>query len=350
MSKITDVNEVVATGAAAIFKLKTVLKAAGWTVPRSSDGLTYNSTGDQITHAGTGAGGMENNRAWFVIQSPNGEHQWCFQKESGDNAEWRVKVSPLAGFVGGSPSAIIVPTATDQTTIFGSGTDASPTFVDMFPVDGTYRFNAIAENAPVGTTVPIYPFWAFAVETGNGAIRTFIMQEALEPGTFKELTGTRAVPVSGEPDPCIYACSYHVTSGNNAAVTEIAGGAGQWADASPYTGMYFRLNYGSGETGYRSNQACRYLGSTTYARQVGPYDSGKGFPSNPYNGADDTLPIYTGRPSGMTTAIGFKGACNRLKMKTMSRTFPDSINLSTDAYVYAGDLVVPWEDGTVPIA
>ena len=63
-------NQTPATAAVAIYNLKTTFKAAGWTVPRSSDGTTYNNSGDQISAGTSGAGGMDNARAWFVIQEP----------------------------------------------------------------------------------------------------------------------------------------------------------------------------------------------------------------------------------------------------------------------------------------
>ena len=40
MAKVTDVNSIPATGQAAIFTLKETFKAAGCTIPQSSDGTT----------------------------------------------------------------------------------------------------------------------------------------------------------------------------------------------------------------------------------------------------------------------------------------------------------------------
>ncbi len=60
------------TGSAAIFAFKELLVDAGWTVLPSSDGTTYNASGDQITTGSSGAGGMANNSAWFRIESPAG--------------------------------------------------------------------------------------------------------------------------------------------------------------------------------------------------------------------------------------------------------------------------------------
>ena len=65
MAFVFDVNESPATYAVAMFQFKTLMKTAGWTVPRSSDGLTFNSSGDQITSGSSGANGMNNNNAWL---------------------------------------------------------------------------------------------------------------------------------------------------------------------------------------------------------------------------------------------------------------------------------------------
>ncbi len=54
-----------------IFKFKTFMKTAGWTVPQSSDGLTLDQSGvDKITHANSGAGGMANQFSWFILKEP----------------------------------------------------------------------------------------------------------------------------------------------------------------------------------------------------------------------------------------------------------------------------------------
>lgn len=346
MAKITDVNGVPSTGAASIYKLKTTLKAAGWTVPKSSDGSTYNSSGDQITHAGIGAGGMENNKAWFVIESPNGEHQWCFQRDSSDNKKWRVKVSSLDGFTGGTPDVFEVPSATDEQIMFGGGTDSSPTFGTLFTTDGGYRFNVIAQDAAVGTGVPIYGFWAFAVQVGVGIIEMMIAQEPMDIDTIPELSsGTRAAPVIGDPDPCIYVCNYTGTSDERA--TKITTTLGQWASTTSPWKQWHRMNYG--DEAWVINHACAYKTAAS-AEILAPYGtSTTGMASNPYNGADDCLPICTGRPSLLGASVGRKGFCNFLKMRTINKNFPDTINITTDAYVYVGDLLVPWEDDTTPL-
>jgi hypothetical protein len=333
MSKISSVNNSPNTGAEAIYAFKTTLKSAGWTVPRSSDGSTYNSSGDQITSAGTGAGGMENNWAWFVIESPNGEHQWCFQKDQNDNAEWRVKISSLDGFTGGSPDATQTPSATDEQIILGSGTDASPTCADLFPTDTNYKFHVIAQNAAVGTGVPMYGFWAFAT-SNSGLPVSLIFQEPTDPDTFPELSsGTRASPVTGDPDPCLYVCQYNA-AGQQFTIT-------YWQSLFTLR-MWYRMNYGDEAWHYCD---CPYY----YGAYIGaPHIGTDGYGSNIYNSSDDGLPIMFGREVTDGDA-GLKGFSKFLKMRTINRDYPNTINLATDAMVYAGHILIPWEDNTEPV-
>lgn len=108
-----------ATGAQAILQLKTFLKTLGWTVPRSSDGLTYFPTSDGITGFGTGAGGLSNAKSWFVLRQPNiasgswatpasSFREWIFQHAatSPDNLNWLTAYSRNVAFADGSIFAI----------------------------------------------------------------------------------------------------------------------------------------------------------------------------------------------------------------------------------------------------
>src|SRR5438045_1573507 len=95
MSFSYSTNLTPANGAEMWFNIKARLKSVGWTVPRSSDGSTYNSSGDQITTASSGGGGMANVGAWFVLQMPATGRQWCLQISTtgGDLYKVRMKYS-----------------------------------------------------------------------------------------------------------------------------------------------------------------------------------------------------------------------------------------------------------------
>lgn len=103
-----------------LFHLKTTLITAGWIVKSSSDGTTFNTTGDQITSPNAGAGGFSNLNAWIRIQMPsvNGiVRELTFQRTA--STTYTFKYSFSAKFTTGG-SATATPTATDQQSISGS--------------------------------------------------------------------------------------------------------------------------------------------------------------------------------------------------------------------------------------
>ena len=179
-----SLNNTPANGGAAIFLLKTMLKAAWWTVKSSSDGTTYNSSGDQITTNTTGAGGILNANAWFRIAHPTyvGK-ELCFQANATPAtaaANWRIKSTANSGFTGGSPGATQTPAGgTDQKVLVGAGTDASPTFAAAFGTDGGYRFNC-ASDSTTGA------FWSAAWPSGGGSSSHGLCLEKLTPSNVSD--------------------------------------------------------------------------------------------------------------------------------------------------------------------
>jgi hypothetical protein len=144
-----------------------------WTVPASSDGTTYNASGDQITHSGSGAGGFGNPFAWRIVQEPAGKYALCFQRGATAH-ELRVKFcpedwdNPGSLYDAGSPSATQCPTGAYDRTFFGDTndvpTDAAPVFGTISEADidqlhvGAYR----SDN----TTGQVkYGFWCSGYST-----------------------------------------------------------------------------------------------------------------------------------------------------------------------------------------
>lgn len=307
-----------ATGAEAIFNLKACLKAAGWTVTSSSDGTTYNASGDQITVATSGAGGMANNSAWFVIQSPAGAgaQQFCWQRGT-TNLVWRLKRSRTAGFTGGTPGITIVPSATDEYLLLGAGTDAAPTFAGYHATDGLYRWNVAADNASP------YGFWAGAIPTGGGSPGAGI---CLEP-----LIGTD--PTDADQYIIHLAC----TNQNcylSAAITAESGAATSNQTVSQVISTSPGANY------------AQFPGLTFNTSSGGIYIP-DGLPTNPISTKDEAFPILFARRSTLPTP-GFKGISTIMRWRGLSRTSGDTLTVSTtrDRIVY-GQVTLPW-DGSVP--
>lgn len=342
MAKQTDVNSIPATGTEAVYKLKEVLKLAGWTVTQSSDGSTYNGAGDQITSPGAGAGGMSNDGAWFDVREPSGAggRTWSFQVITVASESWRIKMSAAAGFGVGTATQVGADNG-DEVILCGGGTDASPTGGFTFPANGTYRVHIIAEDVAVGPVGnQCWGFWFFVTATGTGALSTWFAQEPMAVNSYPVLTGTRTSPIQGEADPCIYIREYDA----NAMTWNFANRSMNdptWND-TPLQG-WVAYGYPNTRGFYRNRSPSAYECNSTFGRRYL-----KNVGNAPF-GVDVTFPIYVSN-DGNESAFnaGWKGAMNFLRAAGTNRSYPDTINLSTDAYVYCGDLLVPWENGTAP--
>lgn len=306
-----------ANGSVAIFELKTLLKAAGWTVPRSSDGSTYNAAGDQITVSGSGAGGMANSNAWFVLRSPNAAHEWCFQRGT-TNLVWRVKFSAFTFFVGGSPSASQVPSATNEHVMCGAGTDAAPTFHTLLEADGTYRWNCMADNsAPYG-------WWAAVFSTGGSAPHDCIVFDPL----------TQVEPTESFPYVCIV--NRFVTPFTVAALcTETSTNAAGSTNVN-------HTRVASAGTG-----AVTHMPAMTYTLGTSTTVVPNALGTNPISAEDQPFPFVWGRRAAAGNG-GYKGISTLLKWNAVTRTTGDtlSVNGTRDRIVY-GDISLDW-DGSVP--
>lgn len=311
MAKFSSVNINTATngGCARMFALQQVLVAAGWVVKASSDGTTYKATdGSQITTASSGAGGMNNNSAWFRIQDPGGRREFCVQRGTNDR-NWRITYSALDKFVGGSPSATVVPSATDSQILYGAGTDGAPSYSTFAGTVGTYYGHVVAQSTPEGD---VYPFWSFQTDVGSGNSTYLFWLEPLVAGSFP----------AADADPCLVMCeqsapSYNIWPKGWYKMNE--------ADESfvQFPPLYMAASSGGG------------IGAGSYAG------------SNPYTGNDDMIPVCFSRGSGLVPC-GWKGVSKYIVWKTVNRNYPDTVNLATDAYVYLGEMLFPWENGTAP--
>lgn len=147
------------TGDYAALSIKDRWKEWGATVPMSSTGAGggYSSSTDVIT-AAVGAGsmsaaGLTTGLGWVKLRLGTGANsvgyrEVCIQRGT-SSILWRVTYSPT-GFLGGTPGDTRVPsavTSTDQVTLLGGGTDASPTFAQLFPGDGLFNLTIAYDAA-----------------------------------------------------------------------------------------------------------------------------------------------------------------------------------------------------------
>lgn len=301
-----------ANGADYVYRLKEHLKTNGWTVKSSSDGTTYNSSGDQISSSGTGANGMNNTRAWFRIQCPaiSGiTRELTFQISAAGGASWRIKYSYSTGFTGGSPAATVTPSATDEGIILGGGTDASPSFA------AAHSGAASNTHFAAGDSSEGYSFYAasYASGTNNGMIHMDMVSEA----------------TTGDVDPYVFAAA---TSGSGATVI-------QSTDGTSVRRCWFKKGL--------TNNAFQIVAGVPYSDGTRA-DSAMGV--NPYTGNDDLLDFYYVRRNSSGGNYqgpgGYKGKSHLFQLKGPSRTNGDTYGASKDKVVL-GEIVAPW-DGSTP--
>lgn len=317
-------GDLCATWADAAYKLKELLKRAGWTVPRSSDGTTYNAAGDQITSGGSGANGMNNARAWFVIQSPTLTRQFCFQRQATTGANtagsWRIKYSKGAGFTGGSPAATVTPSATDEQVLIGGGTDASPTFgAWTAATDNTLRFQCGADN------VAGYSFFCFATTSGAGTVPV-----GCQFGFDSLVSGP-----AGDPDP--YAIWLPVN--NQGPFIATGNGSGAQIETNLILKGYINLTWGVLQVG----APMTYQSGTAYVQTA------QLLGANLVTGKDDTVPLFILRAPPLS-GPNWKGVSSLVKMCFTNRTSLNTATVSTTRdYVHVNGSILPW-DGSLPIA
>jgi len=334
-----NVNLTPGTNAEAVYRFKEHLKAQGWTVPRSSDGLTYNSSGDQITGFGSGANGMANNNAWFVIQSPTLTKQFCVQRGPG-NTSWRVKYSRATGFSGGSPSATIVSTATDQVITAGGGTDASPTFANLFGGDASYRLHLMADNASP------YGFYMLGITIGTAAVQSVMM---FDP------TAASSSPVEDLDQWVVYTSGSAIganplglasaaASASSFLSNGVANNPGTWfksGDPSAAFASVFPMSPAMFISGFSIN-------AITHV-QSGYSVSQGGIGTNSANGKEDFYPVIWARPSILGGLGGYKGISSLLKWYSAQRATGQTFTLlATGDRMIAGMVSVPW-NGSTPV-
>lgn len=305
MPRVGDVNSVPATVGQAAFATFQSLKLAGWVTKAASDGLTFNPTGEQITHPGSGAGGFGNSLAWRLMEDPSGRRQVCYQRGTSDTlssgSHARIKVSEAAKFVGGSPSATRVPAASDEQILVGTGTDAAPSPINLW-ANSAQRLHMVADPTPIGG---VYGFWMFqtALGSANQTGGSFFC-EPMAPGTYR----------AGDVAPCNWYASSTGFSGGQTV-------SGWFAYGLP-------------------NQAW----STVITANYGPY-----------NGAIGVNLVDNTHDNGHPTWYANVGGSNRIRGigaglagKGPALAYPATANSPTNGYAYLGSVVWPYLNGVAP--
>lgn len=155
---VTIDMSVIPTGGENVRQIVDMLVSAGWTVESSGDGASTWGVGDVI-----GASPL-NTTFWYRVSNPDGPEFLFFKYSS---SALRFFYSHNDGFTGGSPSATVPPTATDQYQV-----DQNTGYIST---DVNDRCVGFAE------TVSPYRFWTAYLDdsAANDRPKGFIVYDAL---------------------------------------------------------------------------------------------------------------------------------------------------------------------------
>jgi len=314
-----SVNQTPSTGSVAMFTFISALTTAGWSKVRDSDGTTYSPSGAQVTSGAAGGNGLANNNAWVVLQAPvvgSNTRSICIQRGT-TNIAWRVKYSANSQFVGGSPSAAQVPSATDEAIMMGAGSDASPTYFNYLQTDGTYRFHVVA-----GGAAEFYTFCAYTLITSGTVVGKFWFMDMMATGSFSPLDTDVAV----------------IGFNNSTAVVDFLNSASTATNPRP----------GNGWLG-ATNSISNFVGIGAYSfGNFTPHSGGTSYGNSPFSSKDTSLPLLWCRTSASAAPVGTKGLSSLFRLNSLGRTSMDVFNVvGVRDFVYVSGLQLPW-DGSIP--
>ncbi len=322
MSNFT-LNLTPTNGAQALANLIARLVASGWTVPMWSDGTTKFTTGTPT--GASGAGGLANASAWFVVQQPTGgtgsyagTRQLLFANQSSptNSTTWLGYYSKAAGFTGGSASA--VPTATDGVDTWFHIQNQNND-ITLFPADGT----AMVQQVYASSVAP-FTFYSVCYPSGSlGASRTQTFTSII-------LDFSTAASSGSDADPAIVIMGYspHNLTGFN------IGGYGSYG---PYLRAYAWLGglwnaMGPANVLAQGTPSQRLVCNQQYPGSGPLQNSNVGF-----------VPVI------WLTSPGTKGISSLLHLFTSDEQsgFLLNQNSAGDNIVF-GDFAFPWDGVTTP--
>lgn len=327
------------TGQTHLYDFKQFMKSSsptgpGWTVSKSGDGLAaFSSTGDIITSSGSGAGGLGNTNAWFVLQEPNGQREFLWQRGA-SSGSWVILYSYSARFTGGA--AATRPSATDAVVVLGSTSNpataaASSHFSTSF--NSIFHFGA---NDADGYSF-FYGGYAQSYITSNNNATACMFFDELQSGTYNDgyETDPRIIYIAGGNS----SNNYNVASvSSNTTSTDVSRVVGFLYKGTIYesfgtiSGLGYVVNHGNASAaGTGTGYACvpGFVGMDLFTKK------------------DIVLPIfYARRGTDNVGAGGFKGVGKYLKYKATRRPYGTTISVvSHNDYIIMGDLAFPFSGG-----
>jgi hypothetical protein len=307
------------------------------TGPGSPDPI-FPATGVFPSGTGAGTGAWGNTRAWVLMRQPQGSgsignhlgdasgRTLVFQRGT-TNEVWRFTYSK-AGHSKDAATSQNAPNASDKRFIRGGGTEASPTFEDVFAGTAGIERSHCAVDDGINNDVNPFAFYSINIASGGGTLNNYFVFDSIQNGTF----------LGQDLDPFVMNCDANDFASNSFWDTNVR---------APKTW----LKYGFSDATFTRVSPCKYYSMfANGARQASPaHAASHGTGTNPINGFDDFLPIPYMRDVNNSNLTGFKGVGSLYLWTSTQRSNGDTFTLSTNRdKIYWGGAIWPW-DGTVPI-
>ena len=297
-----------------LFDLKTLMKAHGWTVTRSSNGTLFGAA-DYITTATD----LTSQYSWMVLHNTGTGREWLFGMDADVTYyEWYVgysaNIAGAGGFTGGTATAM--PTATDEAAVLGPRASAPKA---LFSYEQGYFVHVMVDDASDA-------FYLIAVNRYYHNICTCIVGDPL--------TQTHA----SDADPYVAIAMYYSKSSNYTIFY------GPWGTTgSNYSRAWYNYPGGSAE---RISVLQLTFGASTsgcIAPAQGAYNGGP----NHYDGKDGLFPVLYGRTINLGAPYGFKGVSTLFRNVSTVRAGCDTLTVGTEKWILTGskdysNAALPW--------
>lgn len=304
MAKVWNVNIDCTTRQASqlLFELKTLLLANGWSLVASSDAtnVTNGASPDRVSTVAL----FDVANAYYVLVDPASLF-WLYVQRGSSNVINTIKVSRVAPQTNGT--ATVMPTcatAANEKTILSNTTS--------FTSGGSPRGQIITYDA-AENLAGVRPFYCYMTD-GTTTLRGALCLEAAADGTYAAANS--------------YPWAVAHATGNNVFFSS----SGEW-------------------TWYYSPTSVFSADTTIFEpySTAGVYLGGQGGTGvNPWSSLDDCLPIPLGRGSAQTQP-GLWGYMKNIKLRAVQRSYPDTVTVSGERWVYAGSCLVPYANGVTPL-
>ena len=281
--------------------------SGGWTVVDSGGGTpsSYGSGTDVITDVGK----MNTARAWYVIRDAASKI-WLSVQRTTDSNTLRIKLH-ITNPTGGAPDKETVPSSTDEKVLLGGGSDGTPTGASPFTGGAMAPRAHIISYDTGANAAGIRSVYLLMTQSTSTLLGAFCI-EAFADGTYAAGNASPwAAGISTGNDLFLMSADKWFWYYSPTAVWTVASRIAQ-----PYTTTYLAGSVGMG---------------------VDPWDS-----------KDQGIPSFLGRGSAQSTP-GLAGFLANIRLRGVTRTYPDTTTVGGVTSVYAGDALVPYADGTTPL-